>query len=159
MIKMTKSSLKETLVSAFSVFVPPGVVMECVEQGKQGGHADALKVEENIKRGRIRVRRPRKSGRVEAIVRDLRLKGGEADLVRLHASGGVEVAVTDDRRFLKVLQALDIPFATSSSLIVALAKRGRLKREEALTYLQKLAEYISEEQHAEARAVIEERGS
>lgn len=132
--------------------------MECVEQGKQGGHPDALKVEENIKRGRIRVRNIRKSEHGETIVRDLRLKGGEADIVRLYSSGGVDVAVSDDRRFLQVLQALDIPFATSSSLIVALTKRGRMKREDALMYLQKLAEYISEEQYAEARAAIEEEG-
>jgi len=158
-IKVTKSSLKETLVSAFLVLLPPEVVVECVEQGKQGGHADALKVEENIKRGRIQVRTTRKSGRAETIVRDLRLKGGEAGVVRLHGSGAVNVVVSDDRRFLHVLEALDIPFATSSSLIVALAKRGRMKREDALMYLQKLAEYISEEQYAEARAAVEEGGS
>jgi hypothetical protein len=157
-IKMTKSSLKEAVVSAFSVFLPSEVEVECVEQGKQGGHADALRVEENIKRGRIQVRGTRRSGRAETIVRDLRLKSGEADLVRLHASGGVDVVVSDDRRFLNVLQTLEIPFATSSSLIVALAKRDRINRREALVYLRKLAEYISEEQYAEARAAIEAEG-
>lgn len=158
MIKMTKISLKETLTSSFSVLLPPEVVVESVDQGKQGGHPDALKVEENIKRGRIRVSKPRKSGRAEAIVRDLGLRGGEADVVRLYSAGRVDVAVSDDRRFLQVLQSLDVPYATSSSLLVALAKRGRVTRANALSYLQKLAEYISEEQYAEARAAIEREG-
>lgn len=157
-IKMTKSSLKEAVVSAFSVLLPTEVEVECVEQGKQGGHADALRVEENIERGRIQVRDTRRSGRAETIAKGLSLKSGEAGLVRLHASGGVDVVVSDDRRFLNVLQTLEIPFATSSSLIVALARRDRLKRGEALVYLQKLAEYISEEQYAEAKAAIEARG-
>jgi hypothetical protein len=67
----------------------------------------------------------------------------------------VDVVVSDDRRFLNVLQTLRIPFATSSSLIVALAKRDRIERGEALGYLEKLAEYISEEQYAAARAAIQ----
>src|SRR5437899_7757688 len=109
-IKVTKSSLKETIVSAFSVLLPPGVVVECVEQGKEGGHADASKVEENIRNGRIHVRTTRKSGRTETLVRDLKLGGGEADVFRLCESGTADVAVSDDRRFLHVLEALDIPF-------------------------------------------------
>lgn len=79
--------------------------------------------------------------------------------IELFGSGAVDVAVSDDRRFLHVLEALDIPFATSSSLSVALATRGRMKREDALMYLQKLAEYISEEPYAEARAAVEKGGS
>ena len=38
LIKMTKISLKETLTSSFSVVLPPEVVVESVDQGKQGGH-------------------------------------------------------------------------------------------------------------------------
>jgi len=91
-------------------------------------------------------------------VRDLGLRGGEADVVRLFSAGRVDVAVSDDRRFLQVLQSLDVPYATSSSLLVALAKRGRITRATALSYLQKLAEYISEEQYAEARAAIAREG-
>jgi predicted nucleic acid-binding protein len=154
-IKMTKSSAKEAFTSQFNVFVPAEVAVECVEQGKAAGHPDAMTVEENIAQGRIQVRHPRRSDRVETVVRDLRLKGGEAGVVRLFRSGGVDVVVTDDRRFLRILQALDIAYATSSSLIVALAKRGRITKHEALAYLDKLAEYVSEEQLAAAKAAIE----
>jgi len=154
-IKMAKSSAKEVVTSEFTVLIPPEVAVECIEQGKAAGHPDALTVEENIAQGRIQVRRPRKSDRVETVVSDLRLKGGEAGVVRLFRSGGVDVAVSDDRRFLQILQALDIPYATSSSLIVALAKRSRITKREALNYLEKLAEYISEEQHTAAKAAIE----
>ena len=43
-IKMTKTSLKETVVSSFTVLIPPEVAVECVEQGMAGGHPDALAV-------------------------------------------------------------------------------------------------------------------
>lgn len=155
-IKITKTSLKETVVSNFTVVIPPEVAVECVDQGKAVGHPDALTVAENIERDRILVRRPRRSKPAETAVRVLRLKGGEAGVVRLLRSGTGDAAVSDDRRFLQVLQALGLPHATSSSLLVALAKRGRITREEAKGYLEKLKEQISEAQYATARAALEE---
>lgn len=157
-IKMTKSSLKETVVSSFTVLIPPEVAIECVEQGKAGGHPDAFTVAENIDRGRIRVHRPRRSEPVETAARDLGLKGGEAGIVRLMRSGTGDVAVSDDRRFIQVLAALGLPHATSSSLLVALAKQARMSREEASRCLEKLKEHISEAQYAAAKAALEEAG-
>ena len=113
LIKLTKSSSKGAVGAAFTVLVPSEVQRECVQQGKAGGFADALRVEENIERGVLTVRKPKRSSRTEAIVSDLRLSGGEADVLRLHRSGGIDLVVSDDRRFLQILEALGIRFSTS----------------------------------------------
>jgi hypothetical protein len=76
LIKLTKSSSKRAVGTAFTVFVPSEVQKECVEQGKAGGFPDALRVEENIGRGVLRVRKPKRSAKTDAIVKDLRLSGG-----------------------------------------------------------------------------------
>ncbi|MFA5896958.1 MAG: hypothetical protein WC985_08680 [Thermoplasmata archaeon] len=156
LIKITKSSLKDLVASSFALVLPEAVRVECVDQGKEGGHPDALRIEENIREGRLSVLRARPGARSERRVRDLGLTGGEADVLRLHGGGGVDAVVSDDRRFLQVLEALGIPFATPSSLLVALARRRRLPRAQALSYLEKLSPLISEEEYLEAKAAIVE---
>ena len=156
LIKLAKSSAKEPVGAAFAVFVPSEVHRECVEQGKAGGFPDALRVEENIERGVLTVRKPQRSVRTEAIVRDLKLSGGEADILRLHRSGDVDLVVSDDRRFLQILEALGIRYTTPGPLIGALFRMGRLPRKEALEDLERLAAFISEDEYFEAKRAIEE---
>jgi len=91
LIKLTKSSAKRAVGTAFTVLVPGEVHRECVQQGKAGGFADALRVEDNIGKGVLTVRKPKRSSRTEAIVKDLRLSGGEADVLRLHQSGWIDL--------------------------------------------------------------------
>jgi hypothetical protein len=104
----------------------------------------------------LTVRKPKRSKRTEVIVRDLRLSGGEADVLRLHRSGGIDLVVSDDRRFLQILEALGIRYTTPGPLIAALSRMGRVPREEALEHLEKLAGFISEDEWSEARRAIEE---
>jgi len=156
LIKLTKSSAKRAVGAAFTVLVPGEVQRECVQQGKAGGFPDALRVEENIEKGVLTVRKPKRSRRTEAIVRDLRLSGGEADVLRLHQSGGIDLVVSDDRRFLQILEALEIRYTTPGPLIAALSRAGKMPRKEAIEYLEKLAAFISEEEYSEARRAIDE---
>lgn len=156
LIKLTKSSSKGTIGTAFTVLVPSEVQREAVQQGKAGGFPDALRVEENIEKGVLTVRKPKRSPRTEAIVKDLRLSGGEADALRLHRSGGVDLIVSDDRRFLQILEAVGIPYTTPGLLIAALSRMGKLPREEALVHLEKLEAFISEEEYSEAKRAIDE---
>jgi len=156
LIKLTKSSSKGTVGKAFTVLVPGDVQRECVQQGKAGGFPDALRVEENIGRRLLTVRKPTRSAETEAIVRDLKLTGGEADVLRLYRSGGIDLIVSDDRRFLQILEALGIPYSTPGLLLAALSKMGKISRKEALEHLGKLEALISEEEYSEAKRAVEE---
>src|SRR5437879_6612901 len=101
---------------------------------------------------------PKRSTRTEAIVivRDLRLSGGEAGVLRLHRSGGIDLIVSDDRRFLHILEALGIRYTAPGPLIAAMFRLGTIPRTEALRHVEKLGAFISEEEHSEARRAIEE---
>ena len=156
LIKLTKSSAKGAVGAAFTILVPSEVKKECVQQGKAGGFPDALRVEDNIERGVLTVRKPKRSVRTEAIVRDLRLSGGEADVLRLHQSGGIDLVVSDDRRFLQILEVLGIRYTTPGPLIAALSRMGKIPRKEALDHLERLAAFISEDEYSEATRAIEE---
>ena len=154
MIKLTKGSAKETVSKAFTLILPPQVRRECVEQGKAGGYPDAIRIEENLKTGRLVVARGRRSAGTEALIRDLKLLGGEADVVRLYRAGGADLIVSDDRRFLQFLEGLGIPFATPAALIVALVRQGHAAPKEGLALLDKIAGSISEDEYREARRAL-----
>src|SRR5438128_4516683 len=99
---------------------------------------------------------PKRSTRTEAIVRDPRLSGGEAGVLRLHRSGGTDPIVSDDRRFLQILEALGIRYTAPGPLIAAMFRLGMIPRTEALRHVEKLGAFISEEEHSEAKRAIEE---
>jgi len=155
LIKVTKSSLKEALCREHDLLLPPAVWKECVDQGKAGGHADALRIEENAERGRLRVATPSRPSPMERAIETLRMSGGEADALRLFGGGGVDLVVSDDSRFLRFLADLKVPAATTSALLIGLARSGRLSPAEARSKLEDLSAMISEAQYREARSALE----
>ncbi len=155
LIKLTKASAKEAVALEFTVILPPDVRLECIDQGKAGGYADAIKIEENVRKGLLRVKKTGRDANTESIIRGLGLMGGEADALRLFRSGAADMIVGDDRRFLNILEGLGIPFATPSALLIALVQSRRLGKDKAIEHLERLAEYISAEEYSEARHVLE----
>ncbi len=155
LIKLSKAGAKEVVASAFTVILPPAVRQECVDQGKAGGHPDALKIEGNLKKGVLHSDDVREESSTEAIIADLGLRGGEADVLRLMLGGSADLIVADDHRFLQILDGLGVPFATPSALLIALVKAGHMAEHEALRHLEKLSEFISEQEYLEARRTLE----
>ena len=157
LIKLAKTSAKETVASNFRVFVPPEVRRESVDEGKAKGFPDAARIQQNIRAGLVRVQRPRRIEPTEALIRGLRVASGEADVLRLFRSGGMDAVVSDDRRFLQTLEALGIPFATSSSLLVGMVRLKRIGVREGLALLEKLTGFVGDSEYLEARRVLEGR--
>lgn len=59
------------------------------------------------------------------------MRGGEAEVFRLYKSGEFDAISSDDGKFLKILDALDIPYLTPSALIVHLFKKKVLSKEKS----------------------------
>lgn len=148
LIKIAKSSLKDLIVSNISVHIPCGVKKESVEEGKAAGFADAVLLEKNVSLGKIGVVSARKRREVEAIIRDLELEGGEADSVRLFHQGKYDSIVSDDQKFLDLIDGIGIPFLTPTALIFYLYKVRRLALEEARRSLEKIRPMISAEEYS-----------
>lgn len=155
MVKLTKAGAKEQAAKAFTIILTPRVRQECVGQGKAAGHPDAVRIEENLRRGFLSAGRSRRSAKTEALLRTLRLSGGEADVLRLYQGGGADLVVSDDRRFLRIVEGLGVPFTTPSALLVALVRVGSATRAEGLALLESLAPFMSDEEYLEARRAME----
>lgn len=70
--------------------------------------------------------------------------------------GGYDAIASDDRRFLKKLEAANIPYLTPSACIIFLYKNGAVVKSEALDMIEELRLLISREEYMIARFVMEE---
>ncbi len=158
LIKLTKTGAKEVVVSAAEIVIPPEVERETVAEGKDGGFPDAFKIERNLERSLLRVLQTPRTEEIEEIIAKLELKGGEADLVRLFKAAGLDAVVSDDQKFIDLAKELEIPFTTSSGLLVYAWKSGVIDRRECLKLVEKLKPMISEEEYQLCLFELEERG-
>ena len=135
LIKITKAGLKELVVSNLEIFIPKKVYEETVEVPKEKGFSDALEIDKNVNSGKIQIKEsPRR-------------EEGELEVLSLYRTGEFRAVVSDDRKFLRWLDRVEIPYLTPSSLIVHLFYKGALSRDDALAHIEKLRKYISEEEY------------
>lgn len=156
LIKLTRAGAKEAVASAAEAVVPPKVEKEAVDEGKEGGFPDAFEIERNLKKGLIRVAKAPKTNETEVIIKKLGLKGGEADVFRLFRAGKCKGIASDDQKFLDLLAALNIPFATPSALIIYAWKQEKIDKKACFRLLEKLRPMVSEEEYQ--LAIIEFKG-
>ncbi len=144
LIKLTKAGLKERICSAMSVAIPGTVKRETVDRA--AGLPDADCIRDNIGAGLIRVVDDAGHGRK-----------GEERVLELFRLGGFDAVATDDRRFLRHLKILGVPFAVPAVLIVALQRQGTLGPAEATAALDSIRPYVSEEQYSVALLAMEQK--
>jgi len=143
LIKLTKAHLKELACSSFEIILPEQVKREVVDAG--GDHPDAEVVRENINRNILSVLPgPGKS----------RAKGEEEALV-LYRRGGFTGICSDDRRFIRRLRVLDVPYVTPAVLMLLLVKNGRLSVSEAYAKLDALNPFISADEYLVAKLKLQ----
>jgi len=147
LIKLTKAKAKETVLKNIEAYIPPKVFEEVVKIPKEEGYPDAFIIEENLKKGLLAIGEFKEDPHVEEMITRLGMGAGEADVFRLYKSGGFNVISSDDGRFLKIIDALDVPYMTPSALIIYLLNKRMLSRADAKTYINNLREMVSDEEY------------
>ena len=155
LIKIAKVSLKELIVSNISVHIPNAVKEESVDEGKARGYPDALLIEKNLQAGKISVVKTKRNKTDESITKDLQLTGGEADSLNLFHQGEYDTIVSDDQRFLELVDSLGIPFLTPAALLFHLYKQGIISGADARRYMEKLRPMISNEEYFATTDMLE----
>ena len=153
LIKLTKA--KEIVLKNIEGYIPPKVFEEAVKIPKEEGYPDAFLIEENLKKGLLAIGEFREDQHVEEMITRLGIGSGEADVFRLYKSGGFDVISSDDGRFLKIIDALDVPYMTPSALVIYLLNKKMLSRADAKTYINNLKEMISDEEYYLAMREVE----
>lgn len=151
LVKLTKAGAKEAILSVLEVSIPPAVRREVVDEGRAGGYPDALVVEENIAKGRLKTVGVSARKRKEGIV----LSGGEKEVLSLFLEGRFHAVASDDSRFLKKLESLNVPYLTAAACIAYLSISGRTGRKKALDLLEKLRRHVSDDEYSVVRLFLE----
>jgi hypothetical protein len=150
LIKLTKAGAKETVISAIEVHIPLLVKKEIVDEAKMRGYQDAFFIEENINRKVLHVISYR--GKRPPALSTLK---GEADVLALYDHGEYDAIASDDRKFIKRLEATHIPYVTPAACLVYLSKTGRLGAATVLEMLESLSPFISREEYSVAKLYLE----
>jgi len=147
LIKIAKASVKDIIVSNIDVFVPVEVKREAVDEGKAGGYPDAIVMEDNIRKGKVKVVGAQPDELTESLIESLHLLGGEADSLRLYKGGHYDAIASDDQKFLDLVDGLGIPSVTPAALLLYLWKSGKASKHETRKYVERMRELISLEEY------------
>ncbi len=152
LVKLTEAGAKEVILSGLEVFIPALVRRETVDQAKDKGHQDGVIIEENLNKKTLHVvEAKRKKQSLLAATK------GEDQVVSVFLSGAYDAIASDDRRFLKRLEAANIPYLTPTACLVYLCEEGRIERFKALQMLGALKPYVSSEEYAVAKIYVEKK--
>ncbi|MDR4507591.1 MAG: hypothetical protein MRJ65_05025 [Candidatus Brocadiaceae bacterium] len=141
LIKLTKSKLKELVCKNFTVTIPQLVKEEIVCNDRK--HIDAVIIKENIERKLITLN-----------TISLSSKKGEDAIFSIFQEGGYEAICSDDKRFIKRLRFLDIPYITPTVFIILLLEKGKLTTKEAQKKLDRLSSFVSDEEYNAIKAIL-----
>ena len=123
---------------------------ETVTEGKKRGYADAVHIESNIRKKRLRVMAGVKKKRFHLVSSE-----GEAQVLSLFVRGGYDAVASDDQRFLKKLEAEEIPYLTPTACLLYLFQTRANSREEVFQLLQQIRPFVSTEEYEMARYHLE----
>ena len=142
LIKLTKSKLKELVCANFSVIIPQVVKEEIMDNAES--HPDSMIIRGNIETGLLTVNKTRSSS-----------KTGEEAVFSIFQLGKFDAVCSDDKRFIKRLRLLDIPYITPSVFIAILLRKGKLTIKEARKRLDSLSPFVSEDEYSAVKLVLD----
>ena len=142
LIKLTKSKLKELVCSNFSVIIPQAVKKEVIDNA--GRHPDSIVVEENIANKLLTVDKMKAPA-----------EKGEDAVFAVFQKGKYDAICSDDKRFIKRLRMIDIPYITPAVFIAILLKNGKMTLKEANEKLELLSPFVSEDEYYAVKLVLD----
>lgn len=147
LIKLAKASVIEELTKYRKCVITQEVFDEAVKKGKEGFYEDAYVIEDLIKRKLLTVKGTETAGIAD-------LGKGEESSLKIYKKGKYAAIITDDRKFLKVLEEQNVPFIMPSDVIVTLSKRRKINARKASEALEKLKPLIRKEVYEKAKGEI-----
>lgn len=133
----TKAGMLGVMCAEFKVEIPEKVFEETVVAGKELQKIDALRIEEAVESGAIKVRKAEPSGdkKMGEFLGKFNLDEGERQAIQLYVRRNAQLLLADDRMAINAAKLLGINWATIPDIIVGFAEREKITRREALEAL------------------------
>ena len=148
LIKLTKAGVIEDLAKYRKCIITQEVFNEAVKRGKEGLYEDAYVIEDLINRRLLTIKKVKSTELPE-------LGKGEASSLEIFKKGKYNAIITDDRKFLKVMEEQNIPFMMPSDVIVRLLKRRKITAKKALEALEKIKPFIRKDVYEKAKSEVD----
>ena len=146
LIKITKAGLKNFVGSKYTIFIPEVVKKEVVDAGKEKRCLDAFAVEKNIDANVLKI-----TGSPSDYAT------GDEALIKLFRKEDYDTVATDDRKLIRRLKIGSIPFILPGLIIYQLLENKIINRKTAIDALNKLSEFISEDESSTVRLLMERK--
>jgi len=152
-ILLAKISLLRKFLDIYDEIMLPTRVYEEIMIKKD--QLDALFIQKEIERERIVVRDV-KNNEMEQVMKQFRLDVGEASAYFLFKMMNAKAILTDDGQLIKLCKVFEIPFITAMAVVVRMFEKGKLKKDAACKYLEKLNGYgrYADEIYSYYRAMV-----
>ncbi len=142
LVLLEKINLLETLIKdKLNFLIANEVKRESVDIGKERNYSDAFKIEEEIKRGLIKVKEVKDKDLVVKTIKDFNLGKGEAESIILYSQERADLLATDDKLAINACKALNIINSGTISFVIKSFDKNLISKKEALEMLEKLAKY------------------
>ncbi|MBA7707648.1 hypothetical protein ES703_116524 [subsurface metagenome] len=141
-IKISKAGIKERVLDCFNTFISESVRQEVIERGLEKGCEDAIVVKNNIVKGKLKTVENRTG-----------VSGDEAIIKNFNRTE-YDFVGTDDKRFIKRLVVMDIPYLVPGLLIYHIFQSNKISKEEGLSFLEKLSLFVSDDEYQIVRFLL-----
>jgi len=124
------------------------VYAETVIEGKKNLHTDAFKIEQLVCEAAILVKKTRQAAEFPDLGK------GELSTLDLCKRENASAIISDDRRFLRLLEEQKIPFIIPTEFIAALVHAKYVPRKAGIEALQKIKEFVKDENYESALSAL-----
>ncbi len=149
LIKLTKAKIPLSIKK--NCIISEEVYEETVVEGKKYEYEDAYAIEELIIQEKIKIHK------AEKIKNKYNFGKGELSTLSLFLELHADAIVTDDRKFITLLEMMNIPFIITTEFIVGLVLSSQLEKREGIEALNRIKSYIRKENYEFAIKCLEEK--
>ncbi len=142
LIKLTKAQIKEDACAAFEVAIPAKVRKEVMMNASS--HPECSVVQRNLD-----------SGALQEVAKLRRPAKGEDAVLAVYQGGGYAAVASDDKRFIRKLKVLGVPFITPAVLVLLMVKQQHIGIDEGFATLDRLSCMVSDDETAVVKLKLE----
>ncbi|MBI2564714.1 hypothetical protein HYV79_01860 [Candidatus Woesearchaeota archaeon] len=146
-IKLARAGVLHKVVAFVSCFMPEQVYAE-IMKGKEKMYEDAFIIEGLVENKKVKVVK----------VTPMESEGlgqGERSVLVYVAKSEIDAVISDDRKFLSILESKHIPYIVPTDIIAVMAITKNLTKVQAHEALDALQPFVSESNYKAAKEVIE----
>ncbi|MGQ9734135.1 MAG: hypothetical protein ACUVQU_03685 [Candidatus Bipolaricaulia bacterium] len=156
LIKLAKAEVLEAVAKVWTCVIPRAVYEETVERGKKAAYPDATRIEQINQAHHIPCKRASVHPQVKKILRGVKSLGaGEREALHLFFEEGADAIVSDDARFLPLLEQGGVSYLPPALVLVQLARRKEISKDASLAHLERMKPLIKPGAYRRAKEDLE----